>query len=712
MSGFKMVLPRLARSFGFASAQGTVQVVPINTFRTTTTLTRMIRSQHDGKGGHATQTNTSTNASTNATANTNTAADTSATSTSISNTHTEEVGDTDKNATRLSDASSLFRAIAKVSSVFVGKNTLSIDATHSSSPSNPHTPSANTTKITTRATATPPPPTKATPPTPTSVPLPTPIPTIPTTSPTTHHTNPNVAHSTSEVEEMSVSSNDRLEHRSTPNNTTTTNTPHLTAPSTATPPSSSSSPSSPSPPPSPSSSSASQPDTSKQRKQLSSRSQEVAVPASRFARAMQFGSLAAGLGANMLGRYSKRTLGLNTAGDDGSMFSDASADMIVNTLCRVRGAALKLGQMISIQDEGVLPPQLAKIFDRVREGADFMPTHQLEQQMESQLGADWKAKFAEFEMRPFAAASIGQVHRAVLHDNREVAVKVQYPGVAESIDSDISNLMMVLNGTGLLPKGLYIDNVLAETKIELRQECDYVREATCCVKFKELLQDVPNVQVLTVVPELSTERVLTTEMLYGVTLEKLQEADQETRDLVSKTVFHVSLLEIFIFRMMQTDPNWGNYLYNPETRQLQLLDFGATIEYSKEFVAGYIEIFHAASIGDHQKCLSESIKLGFLSGYEDEEMHRAHVKAVMSLGRPLALDTTFDFGSQDVTQDVRAQIPIMLKHREKAPPSETYSLHRKLSGTFLICTRLRANIECRSLFTKIYETYHLETLLK
>lgn len=407
----------------------------------------------------------------------------------------------------------------------------------------------------------------------------------------------------------------------------------------------------------------------------------------------------------MLGRYSKKTLGIGNAEDNSSLFSDAGADMIVATLCRVRGAALKLGQMISIQDNEFLSPQLAKIFDRVREGADFMPGHQLETQMSSQLGSEWQSEFAEFDMQPFAAASIGQVHRAVLHDGREVAVKVQYPGVAESIDSDISNLMMVLNGTGLLPKGLYIDNVLAATKIELVQECDYIREAACCVQFRELLKDVPNVETLVVIPELCTERVLTTEMLNGVTLEKLQEADQETRDLVSKTVFHVTLLEIFVFRMMQTDPNWGNFLYNPETKKLQLLDFGATIEYSKEFVDGYVEIFHAAMIGDHQKCLTESIKLGFLSGYESEEMHRAHVKAVMALGMPLAA-SSFDFGKQDITQDVRAQIPIMLKHREKAPPTETYSLHRKLSGTFLICTRLKANIACRHLFEEVYEQYH------
>lgn len=110
---------------------------------------------------------------------------------------------------------------------------------------------------------------------------------------------------------------------------------------------------------------------------------------------------------------------------------------------------------------------MIQIFDRVRDNADFMPTEQMLKQMEEQLGPDWRDVLLEFEEQPFAAASIGQVHRAVLPDGRHVAVKVQYPGVAESIDSDINNLLGLLQMTGLVPKGLYVERVLETAKKEL-----------------------------------------------------------------------------------------------------------------------------------------------------------------------------------------------------------------------------------------------------
>ncbi len=163
------------------------------------------------------------------------------------------------------------------------------------------------------------------------------------------------------------------------------------------------------------------------------------------------------------------------------LLSDANAERMVRTLCRVRGAALKIGQILSIQDESFVSPQVAAIFERVRESADFMPRWQLEvtffsfggvcvllcimytsslvslqKVLDAELGPDWRARhFSSFEDRPFAAASIGQVHQGELKDGRTVAVKVQYPGVAEGIDSDISNLLGLLKVANVLPEGKY-----------------------------------------------------------------------------------------------------------------------------------------------------------------------------------------------------------------------------------------------------------------
>jgi aarF domain-containing kinase len=137
-----------------------------------------------------------------------------------------------------------------------------------------------------------------------------------------------------------------------------------------------------------------------------------------------------------------------------AFLSEANTERLAEGLCRMRGAALKVGQMLSIQDESLVPPQLQAVLDRVRDGADVMPRKQLERALVSELGADWESRLAHFEWTPLAAASIGQVHAARLKDGREVVMKVQYPGVAESIHSDVNNLKRLIRFVNVLPRGM------------------------------------------------------------------------------------------------------------------------------------------------------------------------------------------------------------------------------------------------------------------
>ena len=169
--------------------------------------------------------------------------------------------------------------------------------------------------------------------------------------------------------------------------------------------------------------------------------------------------------------------------------------------------------MLSVQDDGLMPPAFQKALDRVKQAADYMPSAQLEKQLMDELGPNWRDNFTDFDEVPLAAASIGQVHKATLLDGTEVAMKIQYPGVATSINSDLANLKSLVTYMDVMPPGLFVDEIIKVASMELGMECDYVLEAQYRERYRQLVATDPvlskNMAVPKVFPDLSTKQILT-----------------------------------------------------------------------------------------------------------------------------------------------------------------------------------------------------------
>uniref|UniRef100_A0A6B2E6M9 Putative abc atp binding cassette 1 protein n=1 Tax=Phlebotomus kandelakii TaxID=1109342 RepID=A0A6B2E6M9_9DIPT len=440
--------------------------------------------------------------------------------------------------------------------------------------------------------------------------------------------------------------------------------------------------------------------------QLSAVAKQRKVPATRIGRIMSFGSLFAGVGLGTVGELTKGVLGVGgTLNVKEAVFNPANTDRIVDTICKVRGAALKIGQILSIQDTSLVSPQLVKAFERVRQAADYMPDWQVERVLRGELGSDWEKKFSHFDRKPFAAASIGQVHRGVLLDGTEVAIKIQYPGVAASIKSDIDNLVGLLKVWDVFPKGMFIDNIVRVAKRELVWEVDYLREAEYTEKYAEMVAHLPQYRVPKVFRDLTTKSILTTELVPGVPLDQCFDLDESHKTIIGRGVMDLCLQELFVMQCMQTDPNWSNFLYDTHSRKLMLIDFGSTRFYSKDFIDNYLKVTIAASQKDKDTVLRISREMGFLTGYESKSMENAHADAVMILGEVFSCDGEFNFGGQDTAKRIMALVPTMVAHRLCPPPDEIYSIHRKLSGVFLLCSRLKVKFACQPTFKEIVNNY-------
>lgn len=426
------------------------------------------------------------------------------------------------------------------------------------------------------------------------------------------------------------------------------------------------------------------------------------IPTSRVGRFARVARMASGVAGGMLAEGTRQLRAGKRPKARDMLMTPANARRVADQLATMRGAAMKVGQILSMDTGEFLPRELADILARLRSEARYMPPQQLQKVMTEAYGEGWESLFYGFENKPLAAASIGQVHKTLSPDGRKIVLKVQYPGVAASIDSDVDNIATLLRMSGLLPAELDIKPLLDDAKRQLKDEADYHKEADFLQAFGDMLRDDERFRVPEVLPDLTRTTVLAMTYVSGDPIESIVKLPQEERDRVMSALVELMFMELFELRMVQTDPNFANYQYRRQSGEIVLLDFGATRRFKAGFVNNYRKLVKAAMKEDHDRLVAAAERLGYAMGDADSE-YRALVLDLFLLAlEPLREEGPYDFGRSTMAARMSELAEEVTDYRDfwQAPPTDAVYFHRKLGGMFMLASRLKSRVDVHQLIKR------------
>jgi predicted unusual protein kinase regulating ubiquinone biosynthesis (AarF/ABC1/UbiB family) len=341
------------------------------------------------------------------------------------------------------------------------------------------------------------------------------------------------------------------------------------------------------------------------------------IPTSRLSRAAKVARLAADQGTRQLGtnvaNLTRDEKGRQEALERRHL---EAAEQIVTALGTMKGAAMKLGQVLSFLDVGLVPEEHREEFQRklgkLRDAAPKVRFADMRKVIESELDEPLKETFAAFDQTPVAAASIGQVYRARLHDGRDVAVKVQYPGVAQAVRADMQNLGMILRLMKQVAPGLDVKATAEEVRARIGEELDYELEAQNQRSLARIFRGHPFIVVPDVVTGLSREKVIVTEFVHGAGFEAMKQMDQATRDRIGEIVFRFFFGCMYRHHQFSGDPHPGNFMLLEDGR-VAFLDFGLFKVMPKELIELELACQRAGHDGDAERLHEIWSETGFLA---------------------------------------------------------------------------------------------------
>ncbi len=416
---------------------------------------------------------------------------------------------------------------------------------------------------------------------------------------------------------------------------------------------------------------------------MSSKKSSNTLTQGRAKRALQVGSLATSVSSSYAWNALKQSFQSADA-KERELFELhlKNALKIVEGSHELRGAFMKLIQILSMRSD-LFPTEVLDILAVVQSSVPPMDYELIRTQVKSELGKEPEQLFRSFDKKAFAAASLGQVHRAQLWSGTQVVVKVQYPGVGETVEQDLKNLKALLNALTLIARDVMRQNFDAtelyqEMEERLREELDYVNEAKNIAIFQRLFAGDDEVIIPRVYPDFSSQHVLTLERIEGYKFQDVLApgVDRELKDWVAVKYFEITWRQICSFGVLHTDPHPGNYLitYHPK---IAILDFGSVRLFPDEIRAGYRRLAQAVLARDEKTMAECFLELGYLDPGDDPE---PLVRIMYLLFEPILEDRPYNPRDFHAVERAREVTNISLRHRIFKTPGHRLFLVRALLG--------------------------------
>lgn len=405
------------------------------------------------------------------------------------------------------------------------------------------------------------------------------------------------------------------------------------------------------------------------------------ITSGRARRLLSVGSLSSAVGGSYLWQALKRPFQSSARADESLLAAHIrNAERIVSGSSELRGAFMKLVQMLSTRTD-LFPAEALERLAVVQSNVPPMPWERVRAVVVDELGAPPEERFARFETEAFAAASLGQVHRARLRDGTAVAVKIQYPGVADTVRQDLKNVRALVKALTAIVRDVMRqdfdrEEVVRELEARLQEELDYAREAANVELFRRLYAADPEVTIPRVFRELSTRRVLTLELLEGYPLNDILApgVDDELKRWVAEKLFRMLWRQVLEFGVLHADPHPGNYLVSHHPR-IGLLDFGSVRVFEPAIRRGYLRLARGLLAGDDGEIGAACRDLGFARDDPAPVVAMMHI-----ICEPLERDAPYDPRTYDLVARGMQVGELALANRIFHAPGHPVFLLRALMG--------------------------------